>query len=547
MDSVEGVNRLAALEALRKEDWDLIIIGGGITGAGILLDTTTRGLKSLLIEKNDFAWGTSSRSTKLIHGGLRYLKQMEINLVREVGLERAIVYQNARHLVRPEKMLLPISKNGSMGRLSVSAGLWVYDCLARVKSKEKRSMLAKKETLQTEPMLHSKDLIGGGLYYEYRTDDARLTIEIIKKAVELGGKAINHLEVCQFIKKRKGIQGVVVRDAQQGWEEHLKASVVVNAAGPWVDKVRLLDQHKLPKRHLLLTKGVHLVVPREKLPLSQSVYFDVPTDNRMIFCIPRGRIIYMGTTDTVFQGNIDKPVAQKSDAQYILNAVNAMFPESTLSLEDVESSWAGLRPLIHQEGKKPSDISRKDEIFESPDGLISIAGGKLTGYRKMAERISKKVMQRLQLKWEAEGTKRLQVSGANFDSEEALKKQLNELTVEFSTDFTPENMEELFFRYGSNTREILVRARSYHHNNDTEKALLKGELDYTVSEEFVRSLSDFFHRRTGMIYFDIGRVHRQKKVALDHLSCLLNWDDQAKALQLEELECLLSEVVSFKQ
>jgi len=341
-----GIHREAILEETQNEQFDLIVIGGGITGAGIALDATARGLKVMLVEKKDFAWGTSSRSTKLIHGGLRYLKQLEIRLVREVGLERAIVHQNARHIVIPEKMLLPIIEGGELGKMTSSVALWVYDYLADVDKEERRKMLSKEETLKYEPLLRKDVLKGGGIYYEYRTDDARLTIENLKSAQARGAKSINYTEAVEYFYENEKISGVRVKDHVSNKLYDLKAKKIVNATGPWVDEVRGLDDAKLGKKRLHLTKGVHVVVPYEKLPIQQAVYFDVDGDSRMVFAIPRGRVTYVGTTDTTYKSETDEPYTTKSDVEYVLAAANYMFPNTNLTADDVVSTWAGLRPLI---------------------------------------------------------------------------------------------------------------------------------------------------------------------------------------------------------
>jgi len=399
----EGPIRFSVLDRDRQllraqtSKYDLIVIGGGVTGAGIALDAASRGLKVCLVEKNDFASGTSNKSTKLIHGGLRYLKQMEIALVKESGSERATVHKLAPHLVVPEKMLLPLIEGGTYGKMMTAIGLKVYDFLANVEGEDQRKMLSTKETTQKEPLLNEEGLNGGGYYAEYRTDDARLTIELLKKAASYGANNINYCEMTTFNYDEKGkIKSVTCLDHNTSKSFTIKSRNYVSAAGPWVDLLREKD-HSMNNKHLHLTKGVHIVFSRERFPLSQSIYFDVP-DGRMIFAIPRGRATYVGTTDTTYNANLNRVVATKEDAQYLLDAVNNMFPTVQLTIEDIESNWAGLRPLIHEDGKDPSELSRRDEIFISKTGLISIAGGKLTGYRKMAQRVIDAVLKTMSTK-----------------------------------------------------------------------------------------------------------------------------------------------------
>lgn len=388
------------LQNMEQAPLDLLIIGGGITGAGIALDAAARGMRVGLIDMQDYAAGTSSRSTKLVHGGLRYLKQLDIGVVAEVGKERAIVYENGPHVTTPEWMLLPIYKEGTFGRFSTALGLKVYDFLAGVKREERRQMLNAAETLAKEPLLRREGLQGGGYYVEYRTDDARLTLEVLKEAVAHGALAVNYARLERFSYEDGRAVGAEIADVLSGRLYKVKARRIVNAAGPWVDTLRELDGSKQGKR-LLLTKGIHLVVDQSRFPLGQAVYFDTP-DGRMMFAIPRDGKAYVGTTDTEYTGDMMHPRMADQDRQYVLDALNGMFPDVRITEEDIESSWAGIRPLIHQEGKGPSEISRKDEIWQSESGLITIAGGKLTGYRKMAETVVDRVAAQLEAQLEAE-------------------------------------------------------------------------------------------------------------------------------------------------
>ena len=454
-----NLNRNTFTQQLASQHFDLLVIGGGITGCGIALDAALRGLKVALVEKNDFASGTSSRSTKLIHGGLRYLKQFEIKLVHDVGRERAIVHRNARHIVIPEKMLLPIIYGGSLGAYSTSIGLWLYDFLAGVKGPERKKMLDRHETLKAEPLLAFNKLQGGGLYYEYRTDDSRLVIEVAKSAFAQNAILLNYAEVKAFIyNNNKKITGAKVLDKITGSELDISASVVVNACGPWVDLLRKED-NSLQGKRLQLTKGVHLVFPYHKFPIQQAVYFDVE-DGRMIFAIPRNNITYVGTTDTVYNRDLDKPQCDKDDARYLLNAVNKMFPSVNLQLTDIISTWAGLRPLIFEEGKSASELSRKDEIIVSSSGLISIAGGKLTGYRLMAEKIVDLVGKELGKKFRECQTKNFRLSGGEFKDENEFEKFFNELVEKAEAENIPsEKIDEWFFRYGKNTIQLIQKIK----------------------------------------------------------------------------------------
>ncbi len=545
---LSAVNRPEIISKLQKEDFDLVIIGGGITGAGIALDAASRGMKVALVEKKDFASGTSSRSTKLIHGGLRYLKQFEIALVREVGRERAIVHKLAPHLVTSEKMLLPITENGTFGKITTSLGLMVYDVLAGVEKVDQRKMLTKEETLKLEPLLNPETIEGSGLYSEYRTDDARLTIEIIKTAVSFGAVCLNYLRAEDFCYDGRGkVSGIECIDEISQDRFSITSKIVVNAAGPWVDKLRQINK-SLDQKHLILSKGVHIVISHERFPIKQSVYFDAP-DSRMIFAIPRGKATYIGTTDTSYEGDINHVVANSEDVDYLIGATNRVFPTLNLNKNDVISSWAGLRPLIHEEGKSTSEISRKDEIFESPNGLLSIAGGKLTGYRKMAEKIVNLVADKLHIKHQLSFkdcfTDQIRFTGGPFrntDEVKEYKKTIKNQLAQYNID--EYYAKYLIAYYGKQTKVILDQFQKMEHY-DPELRLGLAELWFGVHHELVFNARDFFMRRTGRLYFDIESIEKLREPALNALKNYFNWTVEKLKNEKKELEKVIYEASSF--
>jgi len=527
--------------------FDLIVIGGGITGAGIALDASARGMKVALIEMQDFATGTSSRSTKLIHGGLRYLKQMEFKLVAEVGKERAIVHQNAPHLTKPEHLLLPIVEGGSLNKFTAKLGMTIYEFLAGVKKEEKHRVLNREETIAAEPLLRRDNLLGGILFYEYRTDDARLTIEVIKEAVNKGTTAINYMKAVSFIYTNDKITGVKVRDQITEKTSELHANFVVNATGPWVDEIDDLDkpvedlgsavnQHKLH-----ITKGIHIVVNGQKLPLKQSSYFDT-YDKRMIFVIPREGKIYIGTTDTFYSGDIANPQVTVDDVNYLLKCVNDIFPTVHLAATDVESSWAGLRPLIQKPGKGPSEISRKDEIFETASGLITIAGGKLTGYRKMAQRIVDRIAKKIKI---TEGknipkctTEKMALSGGKVGGAAKFSDFVkNKLIRGQELGLTRSETEMLLNRYGSNTDALFtILEKLKKEEQNPLPLLLCAQLHYCIENEMCTTPSDFFIRRISALYFDIETVKMWETPLLLYMKNILGWDDALTAKFDAELQ-----------
>lgn len=540
-------NRKENLQKTTKDNYDLVVIGGGITGAGIALDASSRGMKVLLLEKGDFASGTSSKSTKLIHGGLRYLKQFDFWLVKEVGSERAIVHKLAPHLVLPEKMLLPLIEGGSYGKWLTSIGLKVYDILAQVEGEDKRQMLEKKEALKLEPLLPKKILNGAGYYAEYRTDDARLTLENLKTSLQFGAQLFNYTKVTDFIYKDGQVAGVNFTDTVFGDEYSVSSKYVINAAGPWVDELRSVNQSKKGKR-LHLTKGVHLVFPKEKLPVKQSVYFDIP-DGRMMFAIPRGKVTYIGTTDTNFNLDKDHVTTELADALYLVSAVNNMFPDIELELDDIISSWAGLRPLIHEEGKSASELSRKDEIFTSDTGLVSIAGGKLTGYRKMAERtvnrIAKKMEEDHDVELEPCTTDKIPLCGNEFKKFKHVKKYIGTVEEQLQADgFTRYDAWYLVTTYGIQTESILELYAKIKGEKPKER-MIRAEAQFAIAHEMALNPLDFFIRRTGRLYFDIDSVRKFKTSVFEEFQKAYNYSAAEIEAFSKELDVQLKEHSDF--
>ena len=526
-------NRNLIKKNLRNKEFDVVVIGGGITGAGIALDATQRGMKVALVEMQDFAQGTSSRSTKLVHGGLRYLKQAQIKVVAETGKERAIVYENGPHVPTPEWMLLPMHKGGTFGKFTTNIGLTMYDRLAGVKRYERKKMLSKQATLNKEPLVKKDGLKGGGYYVEYRTDDARLTIEVMKRAAEKGAEVINHTKSTDFVYDAKNkVSGIKVKDMLTGEEYQINAKKVINAAGPWVDEVRKKDYTRNNKQ-LRLTKGVHVVIDQSKFPLRQAVYFDTEKDGRMIFAIPREGKAYVGTTDTFYNNEKTKPLTNQEDRDYLIDAINYMFPDVHVTDADIESTWAGVRPLILEDGKDPSEISRKDEIWEGKSGLLTIAGGKLTGYRHMAleivDLLAKRLKQEYGLKFADSKTKNTPISGGDVGGSKNFENYVNRKVQEgkalgLSTDVA----HNLASKYGSNVDKLFAIAQLTNEKDLNMPLELYVQLVYSVQNEMVYKPTDFLIRRTGKLYFDINTVKQYKQAIIDELDKLLNYTAEQK-------------------
>ncbi|TKI15515.1 aerobic glycerol-3-phosphate dehydrogenase [Bacillus wiedmannii] len=540
--------RKDVLNGVNKQELDVIVIGGGITGSGIALDGATRGLSTIVFEMQDFAAGTSSRSTKLVHGGLRYLKQLEVKMVAEVGKERAIVYENGPHVTTPEWMLLPFHTGGTFGSFSTSIGLRVYDFLAGVKRSERRKMFNREETLNKEPLVKKEGLKGGGYYVEYRTDDARLTIEVMKEAIEHGAKAVNYAKVDGFLYKDGKVCGVRVIDLLDGEVYEVYGKKIVNAAGPWVDTLREKDNSKKGKV-LQLSKGVHLVIDQKRFPLGQAIYFDTP-DKRMVFAIPRGGKTYVGTTDTFYDKDAAVPHMTTEDRTYIINAINYMFPSVKITEKDVESSWAGVRPLIYEEGKNASEISRKDEIWTSESGLITIAGGKLTGYRKMAEMVVDYVTNLLQKEghsaYPKSDTKHMPISGGHVSGSHGFPAFVAKKTDEGTkSGLTKAQAEEFAKFYGSNVDVLFDLAKK--HKDEAKEYNMPLDvlipLVYAMDYEMTAKPVDFFVRRRGAVFFNIHWVYEWKEAVINYMAAKLGWSKEEQMKYTAELEKALTDAV----
>lgn len=529
------LRRKEQLALAQQQTFDLIVIGGGITGAGIALDAAARGISVLLLEMQDFAEGTSSRSTKLVHGGLRYLKRLQVKEVAELGRERAIVYENGPHVTTPVWMLLPFHEGGTFGKFTTAVGLKVYDLLAGVKKAERRFMLTREETIEREPLVKRDGLVGGGVYMEYRTDDARLTIEVMKAAVEKGARAFNYMKAMGFNYRNLAFTEVFAEDQVSGEQYSFKSKKVVNATGPWVDKVCALDGD-VGGKQMILSKGVHLVFDESAFPLQHAIYFDTESDGRMVFAIPRDGKTYVGTTDTFYEGEPEDMYVTQEDKDYLLAAIRYMFPQIEIHESDIESSWAGVRPLIHEEGKAPSEVSRKDEIWQSESGIITIAGGKLTGYRKMAEVIVNLVVKQLGVEYgrmyRACVTKRIPISGGELNGSRHFEQFVKRKTAMGQVfGLSVEEAERLARFYGTNVEKVFTLAEK----SARLPVYLLAQLKYSILFESVMTPVDFFFRRTGYLLFNMSIVECYKDAVVEEMARQLRWSAEQKAVYLSEL------------
>ncbi|TVP91020.1 FAD-dependent oxidoreductase [Alkalibacterium sp.] len=533
--------RKETIETLKKKKLDLLIIGGGITGAGLALQGAARDMDVGLVEMQDFAAGTSSRSSKLVHGGLRYLKQFDVELVADVAKEREVIGGNAPHIAQPSYMMMPVydEPGASFNKFTAEVVLHLYDYLAEVDEKWAHYLVEKEEVLKEEPSLKEEGLLAGGFYLDYTNDDARLTIENIKKAHELGALITNYVKAEDFLYHEDNtVKGIKAKDTLSGESFEIEARLVVNAAGPWSDEVRKNRKGEAEEK-MYPTKGVHFVVEHSKLPVSRTIYTDSgQEDNRMIFIIPRGGKTYFGTTDTPYEGVNEEPSITREDVDYLLKAVNHRFKDIDIKIEDIESSWSGLRPLIQDENNDdPSGISRGHEIFSEEDGLITIAGGKLTDYRRMAEDAFEVIDERfaeMNMNFRQVDTSTIRLSGGDVEDPHSFDQFIaDQIQPGLDIGLTKEDAQFLADWYGSNiTKVYSLKDKAEQYNLPLKDAL---QLAYGLEYEMVMAPEDFLGRRTDTLLFAMEKLSELEKPVLDVLEKELNWTEQERAEWQEHL------------
>ncbi len=539
--------RQESLAKVATETFDLLIIGGGITGAGIALDAALRGLRVALVEKRDFAAGTSSRSTKLIHGGLRYLEHFDFRLVREGLHERSILAKIAPHLVCPFPFVIPIYQgSGQDSRrnydhpLKIRAGLLFYDLLAGRYRFERHRRLSRDQALKLAPQLDPRGLTGAFLYYDALTDDSRLVIEVVKSAHHLGASLMNYASVRGFIKGKDGkIIGAQLRDELTGRSVEVRARIIVNATGVWTEDTIKLDKREgdhLTKR-VRPSKGIHLTVSADRLRVESAWLIPSLSEHRFYFVVPWNGRVNIGTTDTDYDGDKDSPKAEASEVGEILAAINSYFSGAQLAPSDVISSWAGLRPLISDpSARKTAEISRKEELFDSSDGLISISGGKLTTYRQMAERAIDLAVTRLGerfgIKAGAARTAEVEISGGALMRED-LKKAVQHIVE--NSNLSLQTAEHLVFTYGSNySRLIELMGEDERSCEPLVEGLphIYAEVVHAARHEMAMTLADVLVRRTRLAVLAGDSSLKCAPVVANWMAKELSWNDQEMKRQV---------------
>ena len=526
--------RQAALAALAARPFDVLVVGGGITGAGIARDAALRGLSVALVERDDFASGTSSRSSRLVHGGVRYLEHGHLHLVFESSAERRRLLRLAPHLVRPLRFVWPVYRGARVPRWKLSAGLTLYDLLALFRNVAPHRPLSARGVLAEEPALARESLVGGAAYYDAATNDARLTLANAVGAVEAGAVVLNHAELRALAQSGGRITGATILDRLGGGEIAARARVVVNAAGPWSDAVRRLAEPGTGAG-LHGTKGVHVTVPRERIGNRGAVTLLSPLDGRVMFVLPAGRHAIVGTTDTETQATPDEVRATTADIDYLLRSANALFPEARLGRDDVVAAWAGVRPLVaSQYGAGTTAASREHALARGPSGLLSITGGKLTTYRVMAAEVVDAVVRELGRTPGAAPTATIPLPGG----ERPLEEEVREATLATGDAVLGTHLAQA---HGARWRRVWRLAEG---DAALARPLVEGlpwlaaELAHAVEHEMAFTLADLLVRRTQVAFETRDQGRAAARTAAGIVADRLGWDaaDVAREIAAYERE-----------
>lgn len=518
------LNRDETIDQLSSTRFDVLVIGGGINGAGIARDLAMRGLNVALVEKGDYASGTSSTSTKLIHGGLRYLETFQFGLVYESCRERLTLQQIAPHLVHPFPFLIPIYRPGSRPVWMIRAGMILYDLMALGRNTRPHQILNPAEALQEEPQLNPDGLAGAARYWDCRMDDARLCLENIFAAQSEGATCANYLEVTSLLKTDGQIKGAVVHDSETGTSFDITAHLIINATGPWLDKLCAMDESQPPR--LRPTRGTHILVPRISQG-DEALYLAANRDDRLFFVIPWGELSLIGTTDIDFRADPDTTEPTQDDIDYLLSETSRQLNREPLQRDDVISAFAGLRPLVTDTQARTSRIPREHHIFHDSSGLISVGGGKYTTYRSLAAEVSDLACQQLgKGKGRSQTAKKPLPGGHTGNFIDFCAQQRPLICNEFG--LTNAHAERLLGRYGSRWQLLAGLLRQQPELITPVipgSTLLAGEVVYAAQYESARTPEDILRRRTP-IALEPGRGLKELEAVSQLLGATLQFSPE---------------------
>ena len=497
-------DRARALAKAERNGLDLLVIGGGISGAGVLRDAASRGLRAFLVERDDFASGTSSRSSKMVHGGLRYIGEGQLAVTREACRERDLLLAQNPNLVRPLPFLFPAYEGSKHPLWQVRGALWTYAALANFRRTARFRMLSAAEVADFSHDLRQEGLRGAGLYWDAQVDDARLVLETLKSARSLGADCANHAEAVEFLRREDGrLCGLRARDRLEGRSVVLRAHAIVNAAGPSVERLRGLDR-PVARPELRPAKGVHLVLPRSRIHLQGAITFE-GTDRRQLFLEPwDDEFAILGTTDS-FTNEIDEPTVSIEDVHYLLAAANDAFPAKGLTTNDIVSVFAGVRPLVDDGSadRPPSSVSREHRIYEDPSGLVSIAGGKLTTYRAMGEAL---VDRAIRLSPELRGRRIARSRTAAIPlRDDSFERAALEAELRERHHISPRRIDHLVRCYGAAAERMLAEAPEPLRRPIGHSHFTWAEIPHSIRTECPANLCDLLERRMRMALFAPGQ------------------------------------------
>ena len=537
MRAIDARERERTMDRLESERFDVAVIGGGIGGAGIAREAARRGLSVALLEAQDFAAGTSSRSSKLIHGGLRYLAMGDVPLVRTTALERKEVRRIAPHLAEPRWMVVPARSRASL--LKFQVGITTYEKLGAVEGADLHRSWSREDLAREEPLLDRERYGYACAYREYLTDDARLVLANLRSAAGDGAAVLSYAPVTGLLREGGRAAGVAARCTESGATLHVRARTVVNAAGPWVDElVRLEAEGAAPRLHL--SKGVHIAVPAARLPVRHLAILSTD-DRRSIFAIPRGDVVYLGTTDTSYAGGTDLwPPVTREDVEYLLAPANRDFTGPPLTPEDVVAAWAGLRPLVAEPGKAAREMSRKDEIWIGAAGMVTLAGGKLTGYRPMARATLERAAELAGLALAPAGQEPPLAGGDFAGDVDTLAGALRR-----ETPALPEAAAARLARlYGTEAHDVVALGSAPLVPGT---AVVAGEIEWGVTREGVRHLEDLHYRRTRSALYDPAARTAALEPAAQGLADLLGWSPARRADEVARTRARLAADLAFRE
>ena len=542
-------NRGTIIIKLQNTEYDVLIIGGGITGAGIAREAAMRGLRVGLVEMQDFGAGTSSRSSKLAHGGLRYLAYGEINLVKEATTERNWMRAHIPHLIRPVPFMWVNWKDDTSNKKYIESSLQLYDSLSddsqKYKNSRKYQWFSAEELHKLEPEIKDKIGEGGAVYYDNNVDDARLTIETLKEAVIRGADIISYCKVVEYITEKDKIIGVKCQDLENNKDFNIKSTLMVNATGIWSDDLIRNYPENVPKPLIRPTKGVHLIFKRKQIRNEHAVIVRSLSQERGFFVLPRGDFTIIGTTDTDFKGDLANPFCSKEDADDLINSVKYYFPNADIGYNNIIATYAGIRPLVKEIGKSERNISRKHLIFFNKHGLLSIAGGKLTTMRKMAEDLLEIIAKEQifsDITQDKGFSKQKFLVGLEHEEWQEFLKQ-NDIGLDYTIT------HHLFQQYGRGAIEIMkliVKEPNLAEKIVDENDFIKAEIIYILRYELTTHLIDVFCRRTEMsLFIDHRKSSEVAGIVADLMAKEYSWSEEKKKMEILHYIEYVKKTVSF--